>query len=702
MSAGIPAAAVWTLGALPEALAHLGRGRLGGSVGPLPPVPVDGDGDADDDAVDGWLAAAADRSSLDVQRVAACSSDVDALLRGAAPMIARIGRSDRYVVAVRTGRRVRLLRRDLGGLSVGADVLADALRAPAEAAHADVADRAVARLPERRRDKARRLVLRSVSAADRVGACWLLRPPPYGSAWRELAAQGVPVAVAGWVGSHLAAYALWVGSWIVVGRGALDGRLEPGWLLGWAVILVSAAPLRALTVWLQGAIAVRAGVVLKQRLLIGALRMTPDEARAGGGGTLLGRVEESATLERLALDGGLAALLALVEWFVATGLLWAAGARIHAALGAVWLAAIVLLARRMHRDRRRATQERVASTHDLVEKLLGHRTRAVQEPPAERHAEEDEALERYGAASRGADRWSVALSAVTSGWTFAGVLALAPSFVAGTATPGSLAVAIGGVLLVSRALDALARGLDDLVGAAIAWEQVRDVAIASYRAPRPAAPEAASVPAPRPEDPVLEARGLGFRYPVAHRPVLAGVDARIGRRDRILLQGASGGGKSTFAAMALGLRDPTAGTLLLDGLDRHAWGDAGWRARVSGAPQFHENHVLAGTLAFNLLLGRRWPPTPADLDDAERVCAELGLGPLLDRMPARLQQLVGETGWQLSHGERSRVYLARALLQNSALIVLDESFGALDAQATEWCLYRANNHRGALIVVAHP
>ena len=64
----------------------------------------------------------------------------------------------------------------------------------------------------------------------------------------------------------------------------------------------------------------------------------------------------------------------------------------------------------------------------------------------------------------------------------------------------------------------------------------------------------------------------------------------------------------------------------------------------------------------------------------EAICAELGLGDLLDRMPAGLLQMVGETGWQLSHGERSRLYIARALLQDAELVVLDESFAALDPE----------------------
>jgi ATP-binding cassette subfamily B protein len=108
----------------------------------------------------------------------------------------------------------------------------------------------------------------------------------------------------------------------------------------------------------------------------------------------------------------------------------------------------------------------------------------------------------------------------------------------------------------------------------------------------------------------------------------------------ILLEGESGGGKSTLAALLAGLRRPAGGLLL-------RWGE------VACAPQYHENHVLTGTFAFNLLMGRGWPPSAKDLKEAEEVARELGLGTLLDRMPGGMAQMVGETGWQLSQGERS-------------------------------------------------
>ncbi|NIN93524.1 MAG: ATP-binding cassette domain-containing protein, partial [Anaerolineae bacterium] len=127
-----------------------------------------------------------------------------------------------------------------------------------------------------------------------------------------------------------------------------------------------------------------------------------------------------------------------------------------------------------------------------------------------------------------------------------------------------------------------------------------------------------------------------------------------------------------------------------------------WRQRVAAAPQFHENHVLTETFAFNLLMGHRWPPRPEDLEDAEAVCRELGLGELLDRMPGGLLQMVGETGWQLSHGEQSRLYIARALLQGSDVLVLDESFGALDPENLQRALHCVLNRTSTLLVIAQP
>lgn len=272
----------------------------------------------------------------------------------------------------------------------------------------------------------------------------------------------------------------------------------------------------------------------------------------------------------------------------------------------------------------------------------------------------------------------------------------------GGASPAALAVGVGGVLLAYRALRSFVSAGIQLLDAAVAWRQVAALYGSATKA-ETAAPAALVRPDDRSEGaPLLEAHRLFFRYRERSAPVVRGCDLRVRVGDRLLLEGPSGGGKSTLGALLAGLRVPQEGVLLLDGLDRRTLGLEGWRRRVVAAPQFQENHVLSGTFAFNLLMGRRWPPRPEDLDKARELCRALGLEGLLKRMPAGLQQIIGETGWQLSHGERSRLYLARALLQDADLVVLDESFAALDPETLRQSLECVLERAPTVLVIAHP
>jgi ATP-binding cassette subfamily B protein len=280
-----------------------------------------------------------------------------------------------------------------------------------------------------------------------------------------------------------------------------------------------------------------------------------------------------------------------------------------------------------------------------------------------------------------------------------GLAGVVPAFVRGGGAAGA-GVALGGVLLAWQSLARLGPALLQLPDAANAWARVGPLFRAAERREPPGAWEARGGAGEGTA--VLEATGVEFAHPGRSAPVLRDVSLRLRRGDRVLLQGPSGAGKSTLAAVLSGLREPGAGSLLLGGLDRWTVGAAEWRGRVAQAPQFHENHVLTGTLAFNLLMGRRWPAPPADLAEAESLCRELGLGPLLERMPSGMMQMVGEGGWQLSHGERSRVYLARALLQGGDALVLDESFAALDPETLAVAWRVAEARAPALLVIAHP
>lgn len=155
-------------------------------------------------------------------------------------------------------------------------------------------------------------------------------------------------------------------------------------------------------------------------------------------------------------------------------------------------------------------------------------------------------------------------------------------------------------------------------------------------------------------------------------------------------------------ALLAGQASPQQGWILCNDRDLQTLGHQYWRKKICWVPQYHENYLFSATLLFNLLFGRNWPPSQQDLDEAITVCDKLGLTPLLNKMPAGILQSVGEMGWQLSQGERSRVYLARALLQKPDFLLLDESLGALDSATSLRILTSLQTESAATLLCMHP
>ncbi len=436
-------------------------------------------------------------------------------------------------------------------------------------------------------------------------------------------------------------YMLWMVSWWLLGSIALMGRLDFGWLLAWVLILITLIPFRLLVTYTGGMLGVRGSALLKRRLLFGALKLDPDDVRHLGPGQLLGRVLETEVLDSMALTGGFLSITALLELILAAAVLWiGAGGAIHLLLLLVTLAGLFYLARRHHRSRRQWTERRVAMTDQLVERMLGHRTRLAQQPRQHWNEEEDEILQNYLGLSVTLDGTLQTLKIlVPRSWFFAALVGLAPTYVYADPSSAGLAVAIGGILIVYRALRDLAEGMERLSAAAIAWDRIK---LFSQAAARQEGVAASPMAAPRAAGeskegrPLVDARDLVYQYPGRTEAVLKNVDLKIHRGDKILLEGRSGGGKSTLVALLATLRRPNSGLLLYQGLDRQTVGDTNWRHGVTLASQYHENHVLMGSFAFNLLMGRRWPPQEGDLEEAVHVCRSLGLGPLLERMPGGL------------------------------------------------------------------
>ena len=623
-------------------------------------------------------------------------------LRDAAPAILRVDGQLWGLLTVR-GKQAILIAADHSMKRIPLESIRAELCKKLEAPATREVDQLIeeCEVPARKRSKVRASLLRERLNAGYVGGIFALRSSPSTSFWRQMREANLPGKLFALGFSHAAAYMIWIASWFTIGLGALQGRLDAGWLLAWALLIATMIPAKLIGSWSQGLFAIGFGGLLKQRLLFGALRLDQDEIRMQGTGQLLGRVIESDSVESLALNGGFLAFVSVFETMSAALVLAAgAGGPLHALLLVSWIALIVLFAYRFYLRRQRWTASRLTLTHELVERMEGHRTRLAQELRERWHEGEDESVERYLALSREADSANALLTGFAArGWLLVGILGIAPAFVSGSGTPSSLAIALGGVLLAYQAMRNLAAGLSSIAGAAIAWRQVAPLFRSAARPQEFGLPVIAEPPT---SGVILEARDIVFRHGTRPEPILRGVQLTMKQGDWVLLEGASGGGKSTLAALVAGLRSPASGLLLLNGFDRGTLGGATWRKRVASAPQYHENHVLTNTFAFNLLMGRHWPPTGEDLAEAEEICRELGLGPLIERMPAGILQPVGEMGWQLSQGERSRLYMARALLQGGDLIVLDESFAALDPHNVRLALACVAKRAKTLLVVAHP
>jgi ATP-binding cassette subfamily B protein len=650
-----------------------------------------------------WLETAAQSLGLEAQAVEIPYADLDRGLGALGPALLRVPTENGpCFLALLPGKRLHVLAPDLGKRRLSPSALRSALTArmetPLLAEIGQLLDRAEVASSDRA--AALQAILRQRLSERRIGGIWLLRLPPSAGFRLQLKQARVFRRLLALAAAHSIQYILWILAWWVVGSNVINRRADSGWLVLWALLLLTLIPFRVLITWLQGLVAIGAGARLKQRLFFGSLRLTPDSIRHQGAGQLLGRVLESEAVEALALSGGFLALVAVIELVISLFVLGAgAGGLLQSGLLLAWLIVTGGIAWVYFQRNRSWTEVRLRMTHALVESMVGHRTRLAQLPPDRWHEGEDEALESYLKSSKAMDRSTMGLLAIAPrGWLVVGLLGLAPAFVAGGASTARMAIAAGGMLLAYRALRRFAAGAWQLAGAAVAWERV---AVLYRAAKHPEAIGSPDVAASESGPGVLDARDLVFRYSSHAEPVLRGCELHIRPGDRWLLDGPSGGGKSTLVSLLIGLREPNSGQLLVDGRERATLGAEAWRKRIAAAPQFHENHVLAETFAFNLLMGRRGTPGPGDLPEAEAICRELGLGDLLDRMPAGLLQMVGETGWQLSHGERSRLYIARTLLQDADVIVLDESFAALDPENLQSVLKSVARRARALLVISH-
>ncbi len=194
----------------------------------------------------------------------------------------------------------------------------------------------------------------------------------------------------------------------------------------------------------------------------------------------------------------------------------------------------------------------------------------------------------------------------------------------------------------------------------------------------------------------IEFRNVSFSY-IPGRPVLQNINLHVKPGETIALVGHTGAGKTTLANLILRFYDPDQGEILIDGIDIRRIKLKSLRRIVSYVPQ--ETYLFPGTILDNIKLGR---PDASDREVVE-ICRKLGIHQFIERLPHGYQTDAGEAGKKLSTGEKQLIAIARAMLRNPAIVILDEALSSIDT-ATEELIRRAMRElmKGRTsIIIAH-
>ncbi|MFI7675368.1 ABC transporter ATP-binding protein [Actinophytocola sp. NPDC049390] len=221
------------------------------------------------------------------------------------------------------------------------------------------------------------------------------------------------------------------------------------------------------------------------------------------------------------------------------------------------------------------------------------------------------------------------------------------------------------------------------------------------RTPSSVEPPARPAPVPPKLTGAVELRNVSFSYPGTDRPAVSDLNLTVAPGETVALVGATGAGKSTVVKLIARFYDPTAGQVVVDGVDLRDYDPSEYRQHLGVVPQ--EAHLFSGDVAANVGYGGAADGVNGDRAAIETAVRSVGALPMVATLPDGFRQQVGERGQGLSAGQRQLIALARAELVAPDILLLDEATAALDP-ATESVVLAASErlaHPRTTFVVAH-
>ena len=482
-----------------------------------------------------------------------------------------------------------------------------------------------------------------------------------------------------------------------------DPAIEPNYVipaLGILIIVITQAGIYIATRWALRRVSIAITYDLRKRFFDHVQFQGPTFFNRFGTGDLMSRAVNDLRMVRMAASFGWVMIAqTFMTFFMGLGyMLWMAPSLTGWALIPLPFVGIVgwVMARGMYPYYRERQEAMAAVTSFAQENLNGIRTIQAM-------AQEDHEIDRFNRSSTvyaqkcyRATRYQAFMGVAMGSLStispliimfYGGMLVLAGELTVGTWTAFAYYLA-----MVTMSVTSIGHSLSMFVAAAAGTERLFEVLDAE--------PEVVDDPHFQPDAPIegrLEFRSFSYRHPGAPRPTISNIDLHVDAGETVALLGRVGSGKSTILKAAVRLLDTPKGSVFLDDHDVCDFPVRRLREIVTLVPQ--DPFLFSATLRENLTYDDPDRPDEPIWDAVEAA----GLEPTIREMAEGLETIVGERGITLSGGQKQRATLARGLIRDAKVLLLDDCFSSVDTETEDRILSGLERLRGSktTLLISH-